>query len=65
MLALRGTCVYLYAERAEPSLQTAAPERAYPLGMVLSACRGLRHAMFWQQFIHIYVEFILGCDNFK
>jgi replication initiation protein RepC len=38
MLALRGTCDYLYAERVEPSLQTAAPERAYPLGMVLSAC---------------------------
>jgi hypothetical protein len=38
MLALRGTCHYLYAQRAEPSLQTAAPERAYPLGMVLSAC---------------------------
>jgi hypothetical protein len=22
-------------------------------------------AMFWQQFIHIYVELIFGCDNFK
>jgi hypothetical protein len=37
MLALRGTCDYLYVERAEPSLQTAAPERAYPLRMMLSA----------------------------
>jgi hypothetical protein len=32
---------------------------------LLTPARRSQSAMFWRQFIHIYVELIFGCDNFK
>jgi hypothetical protein len=32
---------------------------------LLTPPRRSHRAMFWRQIIHIYVELIFGCDNFK